>query len=115
MGLEDSAVMEAMKRRYGDGGEGRMREEHGRERKKGRLRWKENREDGESMNGEMEIRRNRHVGKNLFMVGKNQTPFPLLRIILKAKSKKVSIKNKVTSDQGDNPRESSHSAKTAQK
>ena len=111
MGLEDSAVMEAMNRKYGDGGEGRMRES-GRERKKGRLRWKKNREDGEGMNGKMEIRRNRHVGKNLSMVGKNQT---LLRIILKAKSKKVSIKNKVTSDQGDNPRESSHSAKTAQK
>lgn len=111
MGLEDSAVMEAMTRRYGDGGEGRMRES-GRERKKGRLRWKKNREDGEGMNGKMEIRRNRHVGKNLSMVGKNQT---LLRIILKAKSKKVSIKNKVTSGQGDNPRESTHSAKKAQK
>ena len=32
MGLEDSAVMEDMKRIYGDGGEGRMREERGRER-----------------------------------------------------------------------------------
>lgn len=88
-----------------------MREECGRERKKGRLRWKENREDGESMKGKMEIRRNRQIGKNLSMVGKNQTPFPLLRIILKANSKKVSITNKVTSDQGDNPGESTHSAK----
>lgn len=68
MGLEGSAVMEAMERRYGDGGEGRMREECGKERKKGRLRWKENREDGESKKGKMEIRRNRLERLSLWWV-----------------------------------------------
>lgn len=41
MGLEDAAVMEAMKRRYGDGGEG-MKERQGEgeeeRRRRGRLR-----------------------------------------------------------------------------
>ena len=42
-----TAVMEAMKRRYGYGGEGRMGGVWERE-EEGRLRWKKNREDGES-------------------------------------------------------------------
>lgn len=40
MGLEDAAVMEAMKRRYGDGGEGMKERREGEEerRRRGRLR-----------------------------------------------------------------------------
>lgn len=59
MGLKDSAVTEAMKRRYGDGGEGNResREREEERRGRGRLRWKENRGDGESTDGKMEIRK----------------------------------------------------------
>lgn len=49
------------------------------------------------------------------MVGKNQTPFPLLTVILKTKTEKAGIKNKVTSNQGDNSRESTHSAEKGTK
>lgn len=64
----------------------------------------------------MEIKKKQtEIGKNISMVGKNQTPFPLLRVILKTKTEKAGIKNKVTSNQGDNSRGSTHSAKKGTK